>query len=279
MNDVLVILPTYNEIDNLGPMVQRILGTERRADILIVDDNSPDGTGRLADSLAEASDHIFVLHRTVKSGLGDAYRAGFAWGLERDYDLLVEMDADGSHQPEQLPDLLAGAERADVVLGSRWIGGGGAPNWAFRRALLSRAGSLYARIALGLPMRDLTGGYRVFRADALRALDYESVEAQGYCFQIEMVMHAVRAGLHVVEVPIVFAERTSGVSKMSGNIVSEAILRVTVWGILGMPERVRRALGGGAQPRAGILASDEIPATRTPVHGGASAPHRVDGRD
>ncbi|MCU1471542.1 MAG: glycosyltransferase [Glaciihabitans sp.] len=279
MDDVLVILPTYNEIDNLGPMVHRILGATHRADILVVDDNSPDGTGDLADALAEASDRIFVLHRTVKSGLGDAYRAGFAWGLERDYDLLVEMDADGSHQPEQLPDLLAGAERADVVLGSRWVDGGGAPNWAFRRALLSRAGSLYARIALGLPMRDLTGGYRVFRADALRALDYQSVEAQGYCFQIEMVMHAVRAGLRVVEVPIVFAERTSGVSKMSGNIVSEAILRVTIWGIIGMPDRVRRAIARTPQERAGILGSDEIPATRTPVHGGAAATHRIDGRD
>ena len=279
MNDVLVILPTYNEVDNLGPLVQRILAASDHADILVVDDNSPDGTGRLATALAGVSDRIFVLNRAGKSGLGDAYRAGFGWGLARGYDLLVEMDADGSHQPEQLPALLAAAGRVDVVLGSRWIAGGGAPNWAIRRALLSRAGSWYAGVALGLPIRDVTGGYRVFRAGALRAIDYETVEAQGYCFQIETVWRAMRAGLRVAEVPIVFVERTSGVSKMSGNIVTEAILRVTSWGILGLPDRIRRAIARSRRERPGIVARDEIAATRTPVHGGTASAHSLNRRD
>jgi len=272
MNDVLVILPTYNEIDNLATMVRRILDAVPGSDILVVDDNSPDGTGRLADDLAAASSRVAVLHRAVKSGLGDAYRAGFAWGLDREYELLVEMDADGSHQPEQLPRLLDAARRSDVVLGSRWVASGGAPGWALRRAILSRAGSLYARIALGLGVRDVTGGYRVFHRDALRAIDYQSVEAQGYCFQIEMLWRVVRAGLRVAEVPITFVDRTAGVSKMSGNIVTEAIARVTVWGVLGLPERMRRA-------RAGSVSRDEIATTGTPVHGRVVAAHGIDGRD
>jgi dolichol-phosphate mannosyltransferase len=275
VNNVLVIMPTYNEIDNLRSMVGRILAATPDADILIVDDNSPDGTGRLAEELAAASDEVSVLHRRVKSGIGDAYRAGFAYGLERGYDLLVEMDADGSHQPEQLPDLLAAADRADVVLGSRWVAGGGAPHWALRRALLSRAGSFYARCALGLGVRDVTGGYRVFRAGALSALDYASVEAQGYCFQIEMVWRAVEAGLAVVEVPIVFVERTAGVSKMSGPIVLEAITRVTGWGITDLPRRIGRIAGR----RAASLSGDANSASRAPLHGGLAPAHRVDGRD
>jgi dolichol-phosphate mannosyltransferase len=270
MNSVLVIMPTYNEVDNLRAMVERIRNATPEADILVVDDDSPDGTGRLADELAAASASVSVLHRSVKSGIGDAYRAGFAWGLRRGYDLLVEMDADGSHRPEQLPDLLAAADGADVVLGSRWISGGGAPHWALRRAVLSRAGSLYARVALGLGVRDATGGYRVFRADALRALDYSTVEAQGYCFQIEMVWRATAAGLTVVEVPIVFAERTAGVSKMSGPIVLEAITRVTGWGLASLPRRIRRAAS---------LSGDANSASPAPLHGGLAPAHRLDGRD
>ncbi|HEY4267677.1 MAG TPA: polyprenol monophosphomannose synthase [Galbitalea sp.] len=272
MNDVLVILPTYNEIDNLASMVRRILASVPRADILVVDDNSPDGTGRRADSLAEGSDRVRVLHRAGKSGLGDAYRAGFALGLQRGYELLVEMDADGSHQPEQLPRLLAAAERSDVVLGSRWVAGGGAPGWAIRRAILSRAGSLYARVALGLGVRDVTGGYRVFRRTALAAIDYETVEAQGYCFQIEMLWRVVRAGLIVSEVPITFVERAAGVSKMSGNIVTEAIARVTIWGILGLPERMRRA-------RPSNVSHDEILTDRNSLHGRTVVAHGFDGSD
>jgi dolichol-phosphate mannosyltransferase len=240
MNDTLVIIPTYNEIDNLVPVVGRILDSGAAVDILVVDDDSPDGTGRLADSLAAQSDRIHVLHRTVKSGLGDAYRAGFGWGLARGYDFLVEMDGDGSHRPEHLPDLLAAASRADVVLGSRWVAGGGALGWSFRRTLLSRAGSFYARTALRLPIRDVTGGYRVFRASALRSIDYRQVVSQGYCFQVEMAWRAQAAGLTVVERPIRFEERVAGESKMSFGIVVEAMLRVTLWTVTGLPTRVRR---------------------------------------
>jgi len=240
MNDTLVIIPTYNEIDNLVPVIGRILDSGAAVDILVVDDDSPDGTGKLADTLAVQSDRIHVLHRTVKSGLGDAYRAGFGWGLSRGYDFLVEMDGDGSHRPEHLPDLLAAAQQADVVLGSRWVAGGGAPNWSFRRTLLSRAGSFYARTALRLPIRDVTGGYRVFRASALRRIDYRQVVSQGYCFQVEMAWRADAAGLTVVERPIRFEERVSGASKMSLGIVVEAMLRVTLWTVTGLPTRVRR---------------------------------------
>jgi dolichol-phosphate mannosyltransferase len=240
MNDTLVIIPTYNEIDNLVPVVGRILDSGAAVDILVVDDDSPDGTGKLADSLAAQSGRIHVLHRTVKSGIGDAYRAGFGWGLARGYDFLVEMDGDGSHRPEHLPDLLGAAEHADVVLGSRWVPGGGAPNWSFRRTLLSRAGSFYARTALRLPIRDVTGGYRVFRASALRSIDYRQVVSQGYCFQVEMAWRAEAAGLTVIERPIRFEERVSGASKMSLGIVVEAMLRVTLWTVTGLPTRVRR---------------------------------------
>jgi dolichol-phosphate mannosyltransferase len=276
VNGVLVVIPTYNEIDNLAKITGRILAASDDVDILIVDDNSPDGTGRLADDLSSASDQISVLHRPGKSGLGSAYRAGFGWGLRAGYEFLVEMDGDGSHRPEQLPALLRGARDADVVLGSRWVSGGGAPNWAIRRQLLSRAGSLYARVALALPFRDVTGGYRVFRASALRALGYQSVEAQGYCFQIEMLWRSRKAGLRIVEVPIDFAERLSGSSKMSLRIVLEAIVRVTVWGIGDLPGRLRRA----DRPRgAGSLLSDGTNSDRTPVHSGIAVVHGVDGRD
>jgi dolichol-phosphate mannosyltransferase len=278
VNDVLVVIPTYNEIHNLGAVIDRILVSVDGADILIVDDNSPDGTGRLADELAAANERISVLHRRVKSGLGDAYRAGFAWGLQRGYAYLVEMDGDGSHQPEQLPALLAVVTRehnaADVALGSRWIRGGSAPHWAFRRRLLSRAGSLYARVALGLRQRDVTGGYRVFSAGALRAIDYASVESQGYCFQIEMLWRSNETGMRVVEVPIEFVERASGVSKMSSAIVLEAITRTTQWGISALPNRFHRA----GQTRSGSLSTD-VTFAEEPLRGRAAVTHRVDGRD
>jgi dolichol-phosphate mannosyltransferase len=244
MSDTLVIIPTYNEVQNLAAIASRVLAATDRADILVVDDDSPDGTGELADRLAVASTRVHVLHRTVKSGLGDAYRAGFAWALDRGYDIVVEMDGDGSHRPEQLPELIAATREVDVVVGSRWIAGGGAPNWALRRALLSRGGSLYARIALGLPFRDITGGFRAYRATALAALGYESVRAQGYCFQIEMLWRASSAGLRIREVPIRFAERLAGESKMDSRIVIEAIGRVTVWGLRDLPARIRRSLSG-----------------------------------
>jgi dolichol-phosphate mannosyltransferase len=274
MNDVLVVIPTYNEIDNLAGVVDRILRAVPRADILVVDDNSPDGTGRLADELAAASGRVRVIHRKVKSGLGDAYRAGFAWGLAHDYAFLVEMDGDGSHQPEQLPALVAAADRADVVLGSRWTPGGSAPNWALRRILLSRAGSFYARLALGLTPLDATGGYRVYAASALRTIDYATVESQGYCFQIEMLWRASEASLRIVEVPIQFAERASGVSKMSSAIVLEAVVRVTQWGAANLPNRVRRSL----RRRSGSLTSHGSLSSE-PLRGRPVVAHRVDGRD
>jgi dolichol-phosphate mannosyltransferase len=264
---VLVVIPTYNEIDNLSEITRRVLAATDGADILVVDDNSPDGTGRLADELAAASGFISVLHRPGKSGLGKAYRAGFDWGIDAGYDVLVEMDGDGSHQPEQLPGLIAGIDSADVVLGSRWVPGGSAPNWALRRRILSRAGSLYARVALALPFADITGGYRVFRAAALLAMDYGTVDAQGYCFQIEMLLRARDAGLRIREIPIDFAERLSGSSKMDLSIVAEAVGRVTLWGVRYLPHR------------AASLLTDGSDAHSSQVHGGFAAAHGIDGRD
>jgi dolichol-phosphate mannosyltransferase len=209
--------------------------------VLVVDDNSPDGTGALASALASGHDRIHVLHREEKDGLGAAYRAGFNWGFAEGYERFVEMDADGSHQPEQLSRLLEKLDDSDVVLGSRWVRGGSVKNWPLRRSILSQGGSLYARIALGLPVRDITGGYRAFTADALRSIDYQNVLSRGYCFQIDMLWRAYRAGMRIAEVPITFVERVHGESKMSSGIVREAILRVTVWGLRGLPARIAGA--------------------------------------
>ncbi len=230
-NSTLVIIPTYNERENLADIIARLLRSVVSVDVLVVDDNSPDGTGALASALASGHTRIHVLHRGGKEGLGAAYRAGFSWGLEQGYERLVEMDADGSHQPEQLDRLLTRLQSCDVVLGSRWVHGGSVVNWPMRRSLLSQGGSLYARIALGISVRDITGGYRAFTADALRAIGYESVLSQGYCFQIEMLWRAHGAGLRIAEVPITFVERVYGESKMSSGIVKEAIVRVTRWGV------------------------------------------------
>lgn len=241
MATTLVIVPTYNERENVAGIVGRVRTATPEVDILVVDDNSPDGTGAIADGLAASDQAIHVLHRTGKAGLGGAYGAAFRWGLDRGYDRLVEMDADGSHQPEQLPVLLAAADAgADVVLGSRWVPGGGVLNWPAYRELLSRGGSAYSRIVLGLPQRDVTGGYRVLTANALRSIRLEDVHSQGYGFQVDLLFHAHRAGLRIVEVPITFIEREFGVSKMTGGIVAEAMLRVTLWGIGALPGRIRR---------------------------------------
>jgi dolichol-phosphate mannosyltransferase len=228
---VLVVVPTYDERENLEPIVARVRTAVPQAHVLVADDNSPDGTGQVADALAAADDHVHVLHRAGKAGLGAAYLAGFDWGLERGYDVLVEMDADGSHQPEQLPTLLGRLAGADVVLGSRWVPGGRVLNWPFHRKVISRGGTTYARLALGVQIRDITGGYRAFRADALRALDLQDVASQGYCFQIDLAWRAVQRGLRVVEVPITFVERERGQSKMSGAIVRESLVLVTAWGL------------------------------------------------
>ena len=228
---VLVVVPTYDERLNLEPVVRRVRSAVPAADVLVVDDASPDGTGEVADRLASEDGQVHVLHRVGKQGLGSAYLAGFGWGLQRGYDVLVEMDADGSHQPEQLPDLLAALADADLVLGSRWVPGGSVVNWPRSRELLSRGGNTYVRVALGLRLRDATGGYRAFRRETLDKLDLDAVASQGYCFQVDLARRAVSQGLRVVEVPIEFVEREHGVSKMSGAIVREALWRVTVWGL------------------------------------------------
>jgi dolichol-phosphate mannosyltransferase len=243
---VLVVVPTYDERLNLEPVVGRVRSAVPTADVLVVDDASPDGTGEIADRLAAEDGQVHVLHRVGKQGLGSAYLAGFGWGLQRGYDVLVEMDADGSHQPEQLPDLLAALADADLVLGSRWVPGGSVVNWPRSRELLSRGGNTYVRLALGLGLRDATGGYRAFRRETLDKLDLDAVASQGYCFQVDLARRAVSQGLRVVEVPIEFVEREHGVSKMSGAIVREALWRVTVWG-LARPLRGHR----GARLRRG----------------------------
>ena len=227
---VLVIIPTYNESESLPGVLERLRHAVPEAHVLVADDNSPDGTGALADALAAKDDHVHVLHRAGKEGLGKAYLAGFAWGLERGYDVIVEMDADGSHRPEELPRLLAQIPHADVVLGSRWVPGGSVVNWPASRRVLSQGGSLYTRLALGIPTRDATGGYRAYRASALRSLDLGTVESNGYCFQIDLLWRALQRGLIVREVPITFVEREAGTSKMSGRIVREALLNVARWG-------------------------------------------------
>jgi dolichol-phosphate mannosyltransferase len=228
---VLVIVPTYNEIDNLRPIAERLHGAVPSADLLVVDDGSPDGTGALADELAGAHDWLHVLHRAGKEGLGAAYVAGFRWAREKGYDVVVEMDADGSHAPEQLPRLLAALESADLVLGSRWVTGGEVQNWPRSRELLSRGGNAYTRFALRLPLRDATGGYRAYRRTVLDPLLDTGIASQGYCFQVDMAWQVWRAGHRVVEVPITFVERERGESKMSRAIVAEALWRVTVWGL------------------------------------------------
>jgi len=238
----LVIIPTYNERDNIEPIVERVLATVPDANVLVVDDASPDGTGKIADAMAEADERIKVLHRTGKAGLGAAYIAGFDWGLDAGYDVLVEMDADGSHAPEQLPRLLTALSRADLVLGSRWVPGGSVINWPRRRAFLSKGGSLYARMALGIDLQDATGGYRAFRREVLENIDYPAVASQGYCFQIDLAWRALRAGYRVVEVPITFAERERGESKMDGAIVREALIRVTEWGAAHRSSQIRAAM-------------------------------------
>jgi dolichol-phosphate mannosyltransferase len=248
---IVVIIPTFNEIENLPIIVGRVRASVPEADILVADDNSPDGTGRLADDLAAVDDHIQVMHRLGKEGLGAAYLAGFAWALQNGYDVVVEMDADGSHQPEQLPRLLDALRSADLVLGSRWVPGGDTVNWPASRKLISQGGSLYSRMLLGVPIRDITGGYRAFRADTLRKLDLHEVASQGYCFQVDLAWRAMQRGLKVTEVPITFVERTQGASKMSRKIVFEALWRVTAWGVDDKVTRIRaRSLARRAKARS-----------------------------
>jgi dolichol-phosphate mannosyltransferase len=241
--NVAVIIPTYNEAENIAWIVGRVRNAVPQASVLIVDDASPDGTGEVADRLAAADAAVGVLHRAGKEGLGAAYRAGMRWALERGHDVVVEMDADGSHRPEDLPPMLQALTKADVVVGSRWVPGGGVVGWPFYRKAISRCGSADARLAHGVPVRFITGGYRAFTAEALGSIDLDAVLSQGYCFQIDMLWHAQVAGLRIREVPITFPERERGRSKMSGAIVLEAMLRVTGWALGSLPARTRRALG------------------------------------
>jgi dolichol-phosphate mannosyltransferase len=246
----LVVIPTYNERENIEPIVGRVRASVPDAHILIVDDGSPDGTGAIADRLSAADPAIHVLHRTEKAGLGAAYIAGFGWALAHDdprFDLMIEMDADGSHAPEYLPALIARSADADVVVGSRWVRGGEVVNWPRRREALSRGANLYTRLALGIGVRDSTAGFRAYRREVLEAIPLDSIDSQGYCFQVDMTWRAAQEGFVIAEVPITFLEREHGESKMSGSIVREAYVKVTTWGLARRRSQVadlaRRALG------------------------------------
>ena len=235
---VVMVVPTYNEVDNIAEVVGRTRAALPDADVLVVDDSSPDGTGDVADRLAAADPQVHVVHRTTKEGLGAAYLHGFRVALAAGYDVGGEMDADGSHQPEQLPAMLRALEDADLVLGSRWVPGGAVVNWPWTRLALSRGGNLYTRLLLGIPVHDATGGFRLFRRTTLEKIDLDAVQSVGYCFQADLAWRVVEAGLRVTEVPISFVERTRGQSKMTPDVAVESLRRITLWGLR---ERRRQA--------------------------------------
>lgn len=240
---VVMVIPTYNEAGNLAWIVDRLRRAQPAVDVLVVDDGSPDGTGRIADELAAADPQVSVVHRTAKEGLGAAYLHGFAVALDRGYDVIGEMDADGSHQPEQLDRLLTALPDADLVIGARWVPGGSVVNWPRHRELLSRGGNLYVRLLLGIDVHDATAGFRLFRRTTLEKIDLSSVESTGYVFQTDLVTRTLRAGLAVREVPIEFVERVRGDSKMSGAVATESLKRITAWGLRERTGQVRRVLG------------------------------------
>lgn len=243
MPSTLVVIPTYDEREALPGTLRRLRTAVPDAHVLVVDDASPDGTGEWADAAAAEDPAVHVLHRSGKQGLGPAYLAGFAWGLEHGYQLLVEMDADASHRPEQLPGLLEAVRRgADLAIGSRWLPGGAVHNWPLRRELLSRGANVYVRALMGLGVSDATAGFRVFRAELLEHLVAEDVASQGYCFQVDMTRRARDLGATIAEVPIDFDERTEGSSKMSSAIVREALVMVTYWGLARRTQQLRKAL-------------------------------------
>ncbi|WP_435300039.1 polyprenol monophosphomannose synthase [Timonella sp. A28] len=234
LGKVLVIIPTYNEMLTLPDTLDAVLERIPQVHILVVDDASPDGTGAYADEVASRDERVFVMHRAAKDGLGAAYLAGFEWGLARDYAVVCEMDADGSHRATDLQvilDELAAHPRAALVLGSRWVPQGKVVNWPKHREVLSRGGNTYVRVLLGLGLQDATGGFRAYRAQVLRDIDFSTIQSHGYCFQVDMARSVIKAGGEIREVPIVFVERTAGESKMSGSIVREALVKVTLWGI------------------------------------------------
>uniref|UniRef100_UPI00404434A7 apolipoprotein N-acyltransferase n=1 Tax=unclassified Frankia TaxID=2632575 RepID=UPI00404434A7 len=246
---VLVCVPTYNERENLQDTVNRLRTANPDVDVLVIDDASPDGTGQLADELASADPRVHVLHRPAKEGLGAAYVAGFTWGLGRGYGILVEMDADGSHQPEELPRLLTALRETDLVIGSRWVPGGEVRNWPRSRLLLSRGANAYVRTALGMPLADATAGFRAYRAEVLRSRDLDRVASQGYCFQVDLAWQAWRSGFRLREVPITFVQRERGQSKMNRAVVGEALWRVTWWAVRSLRDRPAAAGGRSAARR------------------------------
>lgn len=231
LGKVLVIVPTYNELESLPVIVSGIRHTVPEVHILIADDNSPDGTGEVANGISAGDNQVQVLHRIAKAGLGAAYLDAFGWAKSNGYDVVVEMDADGSHRPADLANILEALTNNDVVLGSRWVKHGQVVNWPKSREILSRGGNIYTRMWLGIGIHDATGGFRAYRMSALDQMDIDNVESQGYCFQVDMAWRAVKAGLRVAEVPITFVERELGESKMDSSIVKEALWRVTQWGI------------------------------------------------
>ena len=244
---VVMVVPTYNEADNVAWVIGRLRAAEPDVDVLVVDDNSPDGTGDIAEGLAAEDNAIHVLRREAKGGLGAAYVAGFRWALDAGYDVIGEMDADGSHQPEELHRLLEALTDADLVIGSRWVPGGSVVNWPRRRQALSRGGNLYVRVLLGIEVRDATAGFRIFRRSALQKIDLDTVRSTGYVFQTDMVTRCLRAGLRVREVPIEFVERVRGESKMSPAVATESLKRITQWGLRERREQVLRALRRGSR--------------------------------
>ena len=261
---VVMVMPTYNEATNLEWIVGRLRDVQPEVDVLVVDDGSPDGTGAIADRLAAADAQVKVVHRAEKQGLGAAYRHGFRVALDEGYDVIGEMDADGSHQPEELHKLLTALHEADLVIGSRWVPGGSVVNWPFQREALSRGGNLYVRLLLGIPVRDATAGYRLFRRNTLEKIDLQSVRSTGYVFQTDMAYRTLQAGLRVTEVPIEFVERVRGDSKMSGAVARESLQRITAWGL-----RERRRPGAAAGPEAPAQMS-----AGPPPQGGPGRPRR-----
>ncbi len=251
---VLMVVPTYNEALNLEVLLDRLHAAQPAVDVLVVDDSSPDGTGAIADELAASDPRVSVLHRSQKQGLGAAYLHGFRVALERGYDVIGEMDADGSHQPEQLHRLLDALDHADLVIGSRWIAGGSIVNWPLSRELLSRGGNLYTRLLLGIDVHDATAGYRLFRRTTLERIDLDTVASLGYVFQADLAFRTLQDGMRVVEVPIEFVERVRGDSKMSSRVATESLKRITRWGLAERRQRIRSALlrfGSEQQSRPG----------------------------
>jgi dolichol-phosphate mannosyltransferase len=234
---VCVCIPTYNEAANVEAIIARTRAAVPDAQVLVLDDASPDGTGGIVDRIAGSDDRVHCIHRASKDGLGAAYVAGFGWALEHGFDVIVEMDADGSHAPEELPRLLAALRNADLVLGSRWVDGGAVHNWPRGRMLLSRGGNAYVRMALRLPLHDATGGFRAYRRTVLETIRLDDIASQGYCFQVDLAWRTLELGFRVVEVPITFVERELGASKMSRRIVAEALWRVTGWGVTARTRR------------------------------------------